>query len=203
MLVKGTVKTGKALTTIILAEHKSEPLKDIIRFMMKKSDNLYADSLFKAMGAASYGAPGTWQKGKKAVDTFLSEKVGLSMKQLQIYDGSGLSHTNKLSPNQLMQLLQWIYLHSEYRNLFIESLPIGGIDGTLRKRMRQSNNKAKIKAKTGNLTGVTALSGYITPKTGLPLIFVIMVNRRNKSAVEFKRKLEDHLCTFLAAHAFS
>jgi D-alanyl-D-alanine carboxypeptidase len=60
-----------------------------------------------------------------------------------------------------------------------------------------------VKAKTGNLNGVTCLSGYITPKTGLPLIFVIMVNRKNKSALMFKRKLEDQLCGILAAHAFS
>lgn len=200
----GKVKTGRVPKTgKYLAEHTSKKLSGMIRYMMKASDNLYADAIFRAMGAHMYGAPGTWTKGKKAVNSFLKNTVGLDISALKIYDGSGLSHKNQLSPNHFIKLLTWVYTSSPHKQSFIGSLPIGGVDGTLKHRMKHHSTRETVKAKTGSLCGVTSLSGYITPKTGLPLIFVIMVNRRHKSAVIFKRKLEDQLCKLLAAHAFS
>lgn len=201
---KGGVRVGAApSSSITLARHSSKPAKHIITHMMKHSDNLYADSLFKAMGARMYGTPGTWAKGKKAVETFLAKEAGLASPKLSLNDGSGLSHANKVSPNHLTHFLSWVHKTAPFKTHFIESLPINGIDGSLRHRMKHKGVHAKVKAKTGTLFGVSALSGYITPRTGSELLFVIMVNRKNKSAVEFKRKLEDHLCSLLAAHAFS
>ncbi len=200
----GKVKTGRVPKSAkFLAEHTSNKLSTIIRYMMKASDNLYADAIFRAMGAQMYGAPGTWTKGKLAVNSFLKNTVGMNTSTIIIKDGSGLSHKNKVSPNHFIKLLTWVYTKSPHKESFIASLPIGGVDGTLRNRMKHRSTKAAVKAKTGSLSGVTSLSGYITPKTGLPLIFVIMVNRTHKSAVIFKRKLEDQLCKLLAAHAFS
>ncbi len=201
--VRGKVTTGIVPENArFLAEHSSTDLNDIIRHMMKRSDNLYADSLFRLMGARHTNEPGSWANGKKAIEEFLQTTVGIDTTTLKIFDGCGLSHKNKVSPNDFIQLLSWMYTQSPYKDNFIASLPIGGVDGTLRNRMKQTVPHS-INAKTGNLNGVTCLSGYITPKTGLPLIFVIMVNRKNKSAVMFKRKLEDQLCKILAAHAFS
>ncbi len=196
-IIMGTVP----LKSHVLVRHHSEPVSNLIRFMMKTSDNLYADALFKKMGAVTFGEPGTWARGKKTVEAFLAEEVGIPAGKLEIFDGSGLSHANRVSPNHLAHLLSWSYNQSPYKNLFIESLPISGVDGTLRHRKRHKG--VQVNAKTGSLTGVSSLAGYITPKQGKPLLFVIIVNRKNKSAVEFKRKLEDHLCTLLAAHAYS
>ncbi len=202
--VHGKVISGKVPKfATYLTEHASKQLSGIITFMMKASDNLYADAIFRAMGAHRYGAPGTWTKGKRAVEEFLKDKVGLNPTEFTINDGSGLSHKNRIAPKHLCQLLMWEYTKSPHKESFIASLPIGGVDGTLRNRMKHHSTRTHVKAKTGSLSGVTSLSGYITPKTGLPLIFVIMVNRSNKSAVVFKRKLEDQLCKLLAAHAFS
>lgn len=200
----GKVITGRVpKTALFLTEHASNKLSVLIRYMMKASDNLYADAIFRAMGAHMYGGPGTWTKGKYAVNNFLKHTVGMDVSKLKIFDGSGLSHKNKLSPDNFIQLLTWVYAKSPHKEQFIASLPIGGVDGTLKNRLKHRYTKANVQAKTGSLSGVTSLSGYITPKTGLPLIFVIMVNRTHKSAVTFKKKLEDQLCTLLAAHAFS
>ena len=200
----GKVKTGRVPKSgKYLAKHTSKKLSGMIRYMMKASDNLYADAMFRAMGAHMYGAPGTWTKGKKAVNSFLKNTVGLDVSANVICDGSGLSHKNKISPNDFIKLLTWMYTNSPHKQSFIASLPIGGVDGTLKHRMKHHTTRETVKAKTGSLCGVTSLSGYITPKTGLPLIFVIMINRQHKSAVIFKRKLEDQLCKLLAAHAFS
>jgi len=199
----GTVKIGTVADKArFLLEHTSEPLNDLIRHLMKNSDNLYADALFRLMGSEVTKNAGSWATGKQAIEHFLQTEVGLDITNMSINDGSGLSHKNKISPHHFIQLLTWMYTTSPHKDNFIASLPIGGVDGNLRNRMKEAIPHA-VKAKTGSLNGVTCLSGYITPKTGLPLIFVIMVNRKNKSALIFKRKLEDQLCTILAAHAFS
>ena len=173
-LLVGTVPQG----TQRLAVHRSGPLNSLIRFMMKGSDNLYADTFFKKMGELKYGAPGSWAKGKKALETFLTETVKLSPEKFSFYDGSGLSHSNRISPNNLIQFLSWVYSSSRFRHLFIDSLPISGIDGSLRCRMKNKTTRAKVKAKTGNLPGVTSLSGYITPlrTDEIPLAFVIIMD---------------------------
>ena len=204
-IIKGKVKAGAVSSTAeLLGEHRSEPLTSIVRIMMKASDNLYADALFRTMGAHSFGTPGTWIKGKQAVTEFLEKTVKLSPDEMIVlHNGSGLSHTNQVSPHSLYKLLAWVYTQSPHRAIFIGSLPIGGVDGTLRNRMKHHSVQGSVQAKTGSLTGVTSLSGYITPKTGLPLIFAVMVNRTNKSAVHYKKQLEDQLCSLLAAHAFS
>lgn len=206
IVVRGRLLMGKVPQDVQrLAVHRSAPLNSLIKFMMKGSDNLYANTFFKKMGELKYGAPGTWAKGKKAVEAFLTEEVKLSPEAIALFDGSGLSHSNRISPNNLMQFLSWVYTSSRFRTLFIDSLPISGIDGSLRHRMKHKTTRSKVKAKTGNLPGVTSLSGYITPLRAdeTPLAFVIMVNRKNQSAVHYKRQLEDELCRLLAAHAYS
>ena len=123
--------------------------------------------------------------------------------EIILMDGSGLSHDNRIAPNHSAQLLTWVYKEATFKDVFIDGLPVSGVDGCLKWRMQHKSVRSKVQAKTGNLPGITALSGYVTPKNDRPLLFVIMVNRRNKSAVEFKHKLEDPLCTLLATHAFS
>ncbi len=204
IVLKGKVRNGRIKQGLtVLTRHHSQPTKQIIRHMMKHSDNLYADALFKKMGATIYGTPGTWAKGKKAVKSFLVNQVGLAAQDLKLNDGSGLSHANKISPDHLAQFLAWIYNQASFKGPFIESLPLSGTDGTLRHRMKHKTVHKKVRAKTGSLFGVSSLSGYITTQKNPDLLFVIMVNRKNKSAVEFKKQLEDHLCKLLAAHAFS
>jgi len=201
---KGKIIFGKVPQgATFLVEHASEPVSTLIHHLMKSSDNLYSDALFTLMGAHQHGIPGTWHKGELAVKEFLTEVAGIDIEGMKLYDGSGLSHKNQISPEQLISLLTWVYTSSPDKESFISSLPIGGVDGTLRTRMAHKNPHTKVLAKTGSLRGVSSLAGFITPKDGHPLIFAIMINRDNKSAVMFKRQLEDQLCALLSAHAFS
>jgi D-alanyl-D-alanine carboxypeptidase/D-alanyl-D-alanine-endopeptidase (penicillin-binding protein 4) len=200
---RGKLLIGKTpVGARVLAHHQSEPTHAIIRYMMKHSDNLYADALFKKMAFVAYGSPGSWEKGRSAVMSFL-KKTGIPVDGFIVNDGSGLSHANKISPNHLSAFLQWIYSSAPWKGDFMDTLPISGVDGTLRHRMKNTSSHAKVKAKTGTLRGVSSLSGYITPQKGEPFLFVIFANRKNKSAIEFRRKLEDQISTLLAAHAFS
>lgn len=200
---KGKLLIGKTPANApLLARHQSDSVDTIIHQMMKSSDNLYADALFKRMGALRSRAPGSWANGAQAVYNFLKQETGIAFDGFIINDGSGLSHANKISPDHLSSFLHWVYTKASFKQEFITTLPISGVDGSLRNRMKHSSAKSRVKAKTGSLHGVTSLSGYITPQKGEHYSFVIMVNRKNKSAVEFKRKLEDHICTLLAAHAF-
>lgn len=196
---KGTLIVGKTPEHAkVLASHHSQPVSSLIRTVLKDSDNLYADALFKAMGMVTFHEQGTWETGKKAVDSFVSKEVGIVLSKLNLYDGSGLSHANRISPQSLAQFLSWVYSQCPYRDMFIDSLPISGIDGTLRNRMRHKDVQAKVKAKTGNLPGITSLAGYVFLSHDDIIIFAILVNRKKRSAVEFKRKLEDPICLLLS-----
>lgn len=201
---RGKLMIGKTPPNAkVLARHQSETCDSIVHYMMKQSDNLYADALAKKMGAVRYGTPGSFASGTRAIHEFLKKETLIDLTGFVLNDGSGLSHANKISPNHLSSFLYWIYTKAPFKEKFMSSLPLSGVDGTLRRRMQKRSAHAKVKAKTGNLSGVTSLSGFITPQKGEHFSFVIVVNRKNKSAVEFKRKLEDHICTLLAAHAFS
>ena len=176
---KGSIKIGGVKQgATVLARHHSAQAKALITKVMKRSDNLYADALFKKMGAKVYGGQGTWAKGKKAVESFLANEVKMPMEHITFNDGSGLSHANKISPNDLIHFLKWMHTNSPHKKDFMETFPISGVDGSLRHRMGQKGVKSKVKAKTGSLFGVSALSGYVTPKQGSELVFVIMVNRK-------------------------
>ena len=204
IIFRGSIIVGKTPQKVkVLARHLSEPVKSLMAFMMKTSDNLYADAFYKRMGALMYGEPGTYARGKKAVDTFLKNEFNFTDKKVDIYDGSGLSHTNRVSPNTLAEMLSSIYKKSPHRDVFIDSLPLSGKDGTLKRRMRGKLVYKRVKAKTGSLPGITSLAGYIMPQKGSPLIYVSVVNRKNKSALHFKSKLEDKACMLLAAYTVS
>jgi len=153
--------------------HKSVSLKKLVSDMLKTSDNLYADCLFKKVGSVKHGTPGTWQKGILATKEFLQQKIGINCDEFIIEDGSGKSRYNSLSPAHIVKLLTWVTTQ-KYFYEFIQSLPIAGIDGTLQNRMQQI--KAQIQAKTGTLPGVSALSGYVVNNKQPIGAFSILVN---------------------------
>ena len=182
---------------VILACTSSRPLCKIVEEMMKESDNLIADMLFKKMGQVRFGAPGTWQKGSRAVREFLKNDVGIDIERIVIMDGSGLSRYNQLSPHHLIEALLWMKKQFACSSEFCASLPISGTDGTLIQRMCESHLKGKIRAKTGTMRGVSSLSGYITTSTGEELVFSILLNGFTKKNTEYKAQIEDRICAIL------
>lgn len=169
-----------AATTTLLGATSSEPLSTLVRDMMKRSDNLYAETLLKAAGACvEAGKPGSTAAGARTVAALLAQAGG-DAAALRVADGSGLSRLNLVSPRNLVALLT--YLADENKagpgvaQAFRNALPIGGVDGTLRNRFENTPAQNVVRAKTGSLSGVSALSGYLTTRAGEPLVFSILMN---------------------------
>ncbi len=195
---KGSVREGVVpeLATK-LSSVNSRPLSHIVEAMMKTSDNLAADCLFKKVGQIKYGKPGTWHKGSKAVREFLAKEVGIDVEKLVVVDGSGLSRYNLVSPHHFVESLAWAHEQFAFFSEFSASLPISGTDGTLKQRMNDERTRGRVRAKTGGMTGVCALSGYLTTEDQEVLAFTIMLNGFTQSTAEFKQKIEDEICAFL------
>lgn len=192
----GSIKFRKARpNSIILAAHQSPPLRKMLKEMLKNSDNLTADSLLKKIGERYYKEQGTWQNGLRALKLIL-KPTHIDFKHNLINDGAGLSRYNLVSPIQLTKLLYYAYHDPNIRKSLIPALPIGGIDGTLIGRMWPVVDGRRVHAKTGSMTGVTTLSGYIYSRHHGVLIFAIMMS----GFVGKDRPLlhvEDRMCDFL------
>lgn len=183
---------------VSLAKHSSKPLAELIHPILKQSDNLYSNCLFKKMGQNFTQTLGTWQNGEKALRSFLAHQANLDAANLVLKDGDGESRYNLVSPHQLVVFLTWMQNQFPYFPEFLAALPSSGIDGTLTHRLESPTVKGRIRAKTGSMTGVSALSGYIQTQDGEWLAFAILINGFIKPAEEYKKNLEDRICTLLA-----
>lgn len=157
----------------MLATSQSAPLHDLLRIMLKKSDNMIADTVFRTIGHARFGVPGTWRAGSDAVRQILRQQAGVDLGNTIIADGSGLSRHNLIAPATMMQVLQYIAQHDTELN-FISMLPLAGHDGSLQYRagLHQAGVDGKVSAKTGSLQGVYNLAGFITTASGQKVAFV-------------------------------
>ena len=171
---------------------ESKPLRDILRVMLKKSLNLYADHLFKVLGKVVVGE-GSWSGGSRAIEKMLHD-LGIYREGIVIADGSGLSRENRLSTRLLEDLLR---AFSNNKVLY-NSLPIAGWDGTLKNRMKNSPAEGNLRAKTGTLTGVSALSGYVKTRDGKTIVFSMIFNGFTTSARKIKYEIEDYIGSLLA-----
>lgn len=157
----------------------SPPLWEILPAMMKPSQNQIAETLLRAVGSEARG-DGTARGGAAVIDS-LFVVWGLDPDEIRAADGSGLSRYDLVSPNVLVALLVRMRSTPE-SDLWYESLPIGGIDGTLENRMREPPLRGNVHAKTGSLSGVRSLSGYLTTAGGERIVFSILVNNHNRNA---------------------
>lgn len=173
--VKGQVAVGPAQGFIVLFEDASEPLTNILKEVNKKSNNFMAEMVLKGLSAERMGPPGSMQKGALFLSSFLGYN-GVSSKEYNIVNGSGLSRDNRISANALTQMLVYAWRDAEIRKPFLETLPIAGVDGTLKRRMHTPELAGNVRAKTGTLNDTCALSGYLKAKSGKELAFTILVN---------------------------
>lgn len=179
----------------ILAVHQSEPLSQLIKVMMKDSNNLYADCIFKKMASACSGSQGSWKQGYTMLKALI-ERIGIDPKELVIMDGAGRSRYNLVSPSHIITLLQWAY-KQPYFFYLLESLSIAGTDGTLKDRMKELG--PCIRGKTGTLSGVSALCGYAILPDDI-IVFSILVNgfvSGSMYAPLCKAEVEDAFCCCL------
>jgi D-alanyl-D-alanine carboxypeptidase/D-alanyl-D-alanine-endopeptidase (penicillin-binding protein 4) len=178
-----------------LAKHESMTLGELLVPFMKLSNNIHAEILTKAMGRKAANQ-GTWSAGLK-VSTDFAKANGVQL--INMRDGSGLSRRDGFSPSSIVQLLSAVR-GKPWFTTWYESLPIAGnaerfVGGTLRSRMRNTPAANNVHAKTGSLTGVTALSGYVTSAEGEPLIFSIMLNQYLSGS---PKDIEDKIAVRLA-----
>ncbi len=181
-----------------LAAVTSEPLADILRDTNKESVNIHAEQLLAALGVGEDGTPGTPERSAAAMAAFL-KTAGYGGSDYRLRDGSGLSRYNLVSPALMSSVLRYAYLNpraadgstpdphaafEEHRNAFIESLPVAGTGtataddaargGTLAKRLVGSG--LDVRAKTGSMTGVASVSGYLKAKSGRVLSFSVLMD---------------------------
>jgi len=156
-----------------LLSFESLTLGEVIRLTNKYSNNLMARHLFLTIGADRYGTPATLEKGARAVADW-SRARGLPLAEMVVDNGSGLSRGARISALEMGALLRFAY-RSRWAPEFIASLPLAGIDGTLRTRM-QNTAAGSVRLKTGHLDGVTAVAGYVTGGSGKTYVLVSFIN---------------------------
>lgn len=200
--LSGTIKvnTTSSCADHAISCHASKPLYELISRMLKKSDNLYANAIFKYVGKVVNGLEGSWRTGQDAMKKFVEKCLQINSNELVIKDGAGLSRYNLISPTQIVKLLTWVYQQHDLFPIFVDCLAVSGVDGTLKSRM--VDYKGIVKAKTGTISGVSSLSGYICLPQSEPYIFSIMLNGfiqqkidEGSLVVNYKSDIEDAICT--------
>jgi D-alanyl-D-alanine carboxypeptidase/D-alanyl-D-alanine-endopeptidase (penicillin-binding protein 4) len=164
----------------LIVDQESDSLAEVVRNTNKWSSNAMARMLLLTLAADRYGAPVGADDGERAVKAWL-ERAGLTMPELVVDNGSGLSRLARISAGSMTDVLLNAF-HSRYFPEFIQSLPIGGQDGTLRRRFVDLAGDACIRMKTGHLAGVAAIAGYVTSRSGRTLTVVAIVNASGAEA---------------------
>jgi len=157
----------------------SPPLEELIGEVNRESNNLYAEALLKVLIAETN--PEMIEEGLIGFGIFPSD--------YQLTDGSGLSRRNLATPSAIAQLLQGM-LSSENAETFQSSLAVAGVSGTLKKRFQGTELQENLQGKTGTLTGISALSGYVNPPSYQPLVFSLLLNHSQLSASQQREKID-------------
>ncbi len=163
-----------ARATPPLAEVTSRPLRDWIFPILNTSQNLFAETLLKQLGR-QFGRAGSWEEGIAVERRFLIDSVKIDSTEFSLQDGSGLSSANLMTPNGFTRLLRFIRAHPGWAT-FGAGLPQAGAAGSLRTRFVATPLAGRVRAKTGSITGVNTLSGYLERRDGKVLTFSVQAN---------------------------
>jgi D-alanyl-D-alanine carboxypeptidase/D-alanyl-D-alanine-endopeptidase (penicillin-binding protein 4) len=169
---------------LVLASYESQPLAQDLRVINKVSQNLHAELMLRLLGREK-GNAGTIEAGLEVMHGFLAQ-AGIQSDEYVFYDGSGLSRQNLVTPHAITTLLRYV-ASQPYAENFRDFLPVGGVDGSLADRFKNSPLEGRVWAKTGSLGHVNALSGYAKTQTGETVVFSIIGNNhtmRSKRALE-------------------
>ncbi len=174
----------------------NRPFQMVLNSALKKSDNLSAEAiLFNLASKSSNKKRVGFNDGTTAINEFIKKTLGFNPTKYSIVDGSGISMYNYVSPELILEFLKYAYFSPNIFYSFYNALPITGVDGTMKNRMRFSQAHGNVRAKTGTLTGVSSLAGYAKAKNGHMYAFVIINQNilNNKKAHTF----QDKICNIL------
>ena len=166
-------------------------LDQLLEPMMKQSDNIYAECLFYQT-AATTGKKGAGRKEVAQRTNDLLKRIGLDPDNYQVADGSGLSLYNYVSAEMLVALLGYAWRTESIKQHLLPSLPVSGFDGTMKNRMLGTVADGNVRAKTGTVTGISSLAGYITAVNGHILAFAII--NQGVGSTSIGRAFQDKIC---------
>ena len=172
----------------LLAEHET-PLPDVLWRCNRFSQNLFAECLLKSLEAyapdgSRSGRPGSWEGGV-AVERAVLAGLGVELGPAVLRDGSGLSHDNLVTAEQVVELLLAMSRH-RHSGVFLDSLATPGEDGSMRRRYKDPALQERLRGKTGTLNGVRALAGYARRPDGTTLAFALLCNGRADATLPVK-----------------
>ncbi|MBX2811375.1 MAG: D-alanyl-D-alanine carboxypeptidase/D-alanyl-D-alanine-endopeptidase [Myxococcales bacterium] len=186
--------------TTLVARRVSRPLGAIVSTLNKYSNNFIAEQILKTLAAEVEGRPGTWEKGQIVLKRFLSE-IGIKPNRVVLGNGSGLNDVNRLTPEQITHILQVMHSRFELAPEYVSSLGVAGESGTISARFEDTAAVSRLRAKTGTLTGVSALSGYVATIDDELLAFsVIMNNYRGRARTMWN--IQERIGAILAQHRY-
>lgn len=181
---------------VLLHTHET-PLLSAIAVCNKRSQSLFAEEILKTLGAEKRGR-GTWENGRAEVAAFLTS-LGLDASRYQLADGSGRAHTNRASAAAYVDFLTALASRWKHFETFKGTMAVSGApDGTLRHRLQGDATIGKVWAKTGNVSGVVTLCGYVQAQSGQTYAFSILLNggARDVRAHAFQDRLVNELAKF-------
>ena len=194
IVVEAPITTAPYEKDALMLCLRSHKLKEILVPMLKESDNLYAEAVFFQIAGSQTARPAKAAHARQLIKRELS-KAGVTGIAYRIADGSGLSLYNYVTPELMVKLLCYAYKNTKLFMQLYPALPIAGQDGTLKKRMTGPYTNGRVKAKTGTLTGISSLAGYLTTANNHVLAFSIINQGVLKNADG--RGFQDKVCTAL------
>jgi len=195
----GTLSVGDmpSYGLILLTSIHSGTLNYLLKHMLQRSDNLYAESLARAVGNKLNGS-GTIKSGVSGITQQIHTKLDIETdNNLIMEDGSGLSHLDSVTPKFMAEFLTETYNNNKIGKTFYNALAVSGVSGTIAYRMNSKSLMGKVHAKTGTLSGTSTLSGYVLTKRVHRLSFSIMLNDLKSSKRKSARRFQDQVVTLL------
>ena len=192
-LAQGGISVGRGIVVNEKYQDESEQklltinspsIAKLIKEINQQSNNLYAEALAKVLVQKL-----NTNNAIEAIDLSL-KKLGVDTKDYILVDASGLSRQNLISPKNIVEILNLMLVNSDLKSQYQQSLTLAGINGTLKNRFHNTSVQGKFWGKTGTLTGVGALSGYLITRQGFKLVISIMVNNSNLSNREIRRAID-------------
>lgn len=195
----GKIGIKKCDENITPVHTHSRKYGEVIKNLNKESDNLSAEMTLRALAHQFREGSASAEKGIELIDSMIVE-AGLDPKSYRLVDGSGVSHYNLVSAELLCEVLKYFYFElPDLYKILSRSFPLAGIDGTLQNRMKGSSAYRNVMAKTGTLSGVSNLSGYLRNKSGNLIAFSILIQNFVEDSKE-ARKYQDLICEVLSGN---